>query len=74
MYRNDEKGHNEAELIDEIARLDDDAQALGAEIDGWEQQDREEDAREESFFRKFRIVEIIVGVGLLTVAWVWQGC
>jgi hypothetical protein len=74
MHRNDEPGHTEAELVDEIARFEDDAKALGAEIDSWEQQDREEDARDEAIFRKFRVVEIGLGVGLLVVAWVCQGC
>lgn len=72
MYRSDEIGHEEAELNDEIARLDDEAKALIAEIDASEQQDRERDARDNAFFRKFRVVEIVVGIALLVAAWAWQ--
>ena len=74
MYRNDEKGHNEAALVDEVARLEDEASALGAEIDGCEQEEREEDARDERFLRKVRIVEIIVAVGLVVVVLAWKVC
>jgi hypothetical protein len=77
MYRNDEKGHEAVEQVDELSRLEDETRALEAELDAWDREDRgERNAREERSFRKYRIVEIMVGAGVLVVAWAAasQGC
>ena len=74
MYRSDEMGHDEVEVLDELARIDDEVARIDAAMAACEHEDREQDARDEVFFRKFRIVEIFVGVALIVTATLWGNC
>ena len=70
-HRDDKPGWEAAEVDDQIARIEDELAAFEAECAADEQREREAEARDNAFYKKLRVVEIIIGLGLLGIAFAY---
>jgi hypothetical protein len=77
IYRDDGPGHADVATRDEGRRLDDEADALIAEmeaLDREEREDRKQEARDDAFFKRFDLVGTAVCCGLYFLAWLAAHC